>query len=411
MDAQDQSIIAALLRYLPEFNQKLNRFDFKMKPEQLQSCYSQLREREVITEKRKYPPVNSAEELLRFVDFRCLVGAVERYESFSFEEVLKENEEVQLGLSLSSTCEKLCTNCASSSTKNGSRLDFSRLEKLDQRYFPLFQSVAFGLEGEPFFYQWKGKNLGDVVLLLSKRGIREFSFLTGGFFQDNPLYENVVAQLEQLKKEGVKYKLEITYNLYVADLEKNDRSFLYTLNLASSLADEINIKVVGDKSPGETNYQNALKRLDGIFEEQGFFQEGKVVKKKRGEKEIVINKILTTLSCPMGRYKQKAVRERGERDVKKEENAAKAELPQLCRHLGYDEFIVNQKGGIRFCSEITSYDKSTYANWYEQSYEQVMEKLDQFHRKNYRWLKEHLPEIMLGESKSCMCERPCQEGP
>ncbi len=393
-DECDEEVIRSLQEHLKEFNQKYNRFQFDLASADISSFYQQLKNKGIITPERKYPRALNAEDLLRFIDFKCLVGAVEAYKEKSFLELLTENKNNRLGLSLNNACEKHCSNCASKATRQGTQLDYGLVAGLDTRYWGLFKNIAFGLEGEPFYYQSKGKDLGGVVEFLIQQGLQKFSFLTGGLFRHNPLYEKVVEKLGALKKNGVEYKFEITYNHYVSDLERNSQSLLYTLQLLSNLGDGFTIKVVGDEFPGSTNLRETISGLDNLLQRHGFIALEDALAGEIGRNEVQIRKVHATPSIPMGRY-------RGKVKTKPEG------LPRLCSHLGYDETIVDINGGVRFCPEIESYDKKTVSNIYQKDFEEVMEDLDHFHKENYLWLQDRLPEIMVGEKKSCMCQRSC----
>ena len=78
---------------------------------------------------------------------------------------------------------------------------------------------------------------------------------------------------------------------------------------------------------------------------------------------------------------------------------------KLCKHLAYDEVFINNEGGVRFCSNVASYIKKTVTNIYHKDFENYIQDLNTFHKANYGWLKENLPCIISGKSKSCLCSR------
>lgn len=406
LNAEDERSLSSLISHLPEFNRRYNPFDFELSEDNLRSFYVNLKNKGVINGE-EYPQAKDAKDLKRFVNCISLLGATEKYFSKSFLEVINSNENNRLGLSLNNACEKLCSNCASNAKKNGPQIAFSRIAGIDRRFIRLFRTVGFGLEGEPFFYRSEGKDLSDVVKLLHDSGINNFDFLTGGFFPENSFYEEVIGKLKRIKEEGnsrsgtstqIHFNSEMTYNHYVSNLEKNAVSLLYSLERLSRLNEEISIKVVGDLRKGKTNVYYSLQYLDNVLAGNGFSRNDSGYDGKINGRKIRIKKVFPSFSYPVGRYKIDNADNNGK------EGEGRNVFP-LCRHLGYDEVFIDCEGGLRFCAEVIAYDRKTVTNIFENSFDEVLDDLDSFHKGNYQWLRNNLRNIIQGKERSCMCMR------
>jgi hypothetical protein len=399
LDEIDSAALETLSGQLEEYNARENPFSFPITPELLNKLYLRLIERRIIDAEHKPVVVKGNGSVGRFVNLVSLSGAVQNYSAESFLEVLAHNTNNRLALSLNKACEKLCSNCASNSTRDGQQLDYNLIERIDPRFLSFIHTIGFGMEGEPFFYQSGKRNLGDIVACFFEKGIRQFDFLTGGFFPENPIYELAVDRLDEVKKRagnaGIKYGLEITYCNYGAELEMKNFSFFYTLELLSRISPEVNVKVLGDRN----NLVQTFGELTEVLENAHFNIEknrGKVsASGKVSGREINIRSIYPSAIYPQGRAKSYSS------ELFHPENG----IPPLCKHLGYDEIYVDINGNMRFCTEVVSYDKKAASNLYLRSFEELIDDLDRFHAENYHWLRENMQEIMTGAVRSCMCRR------
>ena len=364
----------------------------------------------------EYPPVRTAAEAARFLDFVALLERARRYFVQKPSAWLRESPgAVGLFLSVTSFCPKGCRDCISGSDTAGRHVPFDNLTGLSDGFCRTVRKIMFGMEGEPLLYDQGGRNFGDVIAHYLDRGISHFTLSTGC-----PPRTRVVSEaLDRLGslsgRQPWRFYPRLTYSFYpvLADprrLAQHDGDFIWLLKTLLPLSTRLLVLIRGDLAHRETDMVKTVDHFNDVMAKNGF----------RGRE--LSHRSLTYLaedgrpievSLQAGIYPCKRLRESeaaGLLTLSGPEKPLPEDNGRICSHLfRYDRFAIMARGDVRTCTAMPSYEqpRNIVENIYGPNGEtEFLEALDRHHEACWQSFSANIREIMHGRKTTCLCRTP-----
>jgi hypothetical protein len=326
-------------------------------------------------------------------------------------------EKPRLIITPSNMCFCSCTHCVADSTPAGTTMSYDDFISINPEFFQLFSVVDFGRRGNPLLYNSGGHDVVDLLNILNKQGIDEFTLALA-------IQNKHVSEIERLveftKNKRTSIDTMITYHHYREnlDIQKVARDFNMTLKNYMEFSKKIIISLLGDqhsqsKSTKAEEVETAFKdNWQIIFSDLKLNQvnDKTYLAEYHNKKSELFIPSIDTRVYPLGRFR-KYLENKGilkEYGEKFEKSMGDYICPDLVRWPG---IILEPDGSLNLCAsfEAITCRGAIITNIFEKEYSQVKDELIQFHKKELNWFIDNLPEIIEGKVSTCKIKNKCYQ--
>ncbi len=324
-------------------------------------------------------------------------------------------EDARLIITPNNACRNACTHCIADSSPQGIQMPYDHFESIDPSFFSIFNVADFGRRGNPLIYSSQGKDLADIIVFLSEKGIAEFTLALAIIKKQDGFTEKVVGKLESISDE-TKIETMITYHHYFSNLDKEKlaKEFNQSLKQYIRFSRKILVSLLGDRFSLEPKADEVLETFDAnkalVFEgidiegEDGKYR----LRYKEKEAELSIPKVDTRL-YPLGRFRDYL---KGQGILKEYEQRFEASMgeyvcPDLVRWPG---IIIEPDGSLNLCAsfEAISCNQAIISNIFK-PYDEVKHDLLGLHKREIEWFIHNLEGIAEGKISTCKMKNLCYE--